>query len=85
MKIDLTYHTVFVDDNEIAIKLKSTTKFRKDMNVKKAIKDLTDNYIDEAIRRVGQGYGCQTRAAKLLGFQSYQAFSYWLKRKEKSK
>ena len=85
MKIDLTYHTVFVDDNEIAIKLKSTTKFRKDMNVKQAIKDLTDDYIDEAIRQVGQGHGCQTRAAELLGFQSYQSFNYWLKRKERSK
>jgi hypothetical protein len=85
MKIDLTYHTVFVEHDEIAIKLKSMTKFREDMNVKQAIKDLTDAYIDEAIRQVGQGHGCQTRAAKLLGFQSYQAFSYWLKRKEKSK
>jgi len=85
MNIDLKYHTVFVDDDEITIKLKSITKFRQDMNVKQAIKDLTDEYIDEALRQVGKDYGCQTRAAKLLGFQSYQAFNYWLKRKEKSK
>lgn len=85
MKIDLTYHTVFIDGDEIAIKLKSITKFREDMNVKQAIKDLTDDYIDEAFHQVGKDYGCQTRAAKLLGFQSYQAFNYWLKRKEKSK
>ena len=38
MKIDLTYHTVFVEHDEIAIKLKSMTKFREDMNVKQAIK-----------------------------------------------
>lgn len=85
MKIDLKYHTVFVDNDQIAIKLKSISQFREDMNVKQAIKDLTDDYIDEAFRQVGKDYGCQTRAAKLLGFQSYQAFSYWLKRKEKSK
>ena len=85
MNIDLKYHTVFVDDDEITIKLKPNTQFRKDMNVKQAIKDLTDDYIDEALRQVGKDYGCQTRAAKLLGFQSYQAFNYWLKRKEKSK
>ena len=85
MNIDLKYHTVFVDGDQVTIKLKSTTQFREDMNVKQAVKDLTNEYLDEALRRVGNNYGSQTRAAKLLGFQSYQAFNYWLKRKEKSK
>jgi hypothetical protein len=85
MNIDLKYHTVFVDGDQVTIKLKSSTQFREDMNVKQAVKDLTNDYIDEALRRVGKNYGSQTRAAKLLGFQSYQAFNYWLKRKEKSK
>lgn len=57
--------------------------FRSDMNVKKAIEDLTEAYLDEAERRCGNGHGSQTAMSKLLGFPSYQAFAYWLKRREK--
>lgn len=60
-------------------------KFREDMNIFKAVEDLQEEYIQEAFRRVGEGYGSQTRAARLLGFQSYQAFVYWRKRSEDRK
>ena len=59
------------------------TKFRSDMNIFSAIDDLVDDYIAEAMRQVGEGRGQRTRAAKLLGFDSYQAFAYWIKRKQK--
>ena len=55
-------------------------KFRSDMDIKKAIEDLTEEYLEEAKRRCGDGHGSQTAMSKLLGFQSYQAFSYWEKR-----
>ena len=59
------------------------TKFRSDMNIFSAIDDLVDDYISEAMRQAGEGRGQRTRAAKLLGFDSYQAFAYWIKRKQK--
>ena len=59
----------------------ANTKFRSDMNVKKAIEDLTEAYLDEAKRRCGDGHGSQTARSKLLGFQSYQSFAYWEKRR----
>ena len=52
------------------------------MKVHLAIEDLIDDYIERALNIVGRGHGSQTKAAKLLGFDSYQAFSYWLKRRE---
>ena len=55
-------------------------KFRSDMDVKKAIEDLTEQYLEEAKRRCGDGHGSKTAMSKLLGFQSYQAFAYWGKR-----
>jgi len=33
--------------------------------------------------RVGEGHGQKSKAAKMLGFESYQAFAYWLRRKDK--
>lgn len=57
--------------------------FRSDMNVKAALCALEDAYIEEAMKRVGEGKGQRTKAAKMLGFDTYQAFAYWLKRKEK--
>ena len=57
------------------------TKFRSDMNIKKAIEDLTEAYLEEAHRRCGDGHGSQTARAKLLGFPSYQSFAYWEKRR----
>ncbi len=57
------------------------TKFRSDMNVKKAIEDLTEAYLEEAHKRCGDGHGSQTARAKLLGFPSYQSFAYWEKRR----
>lgn len=59
------------------------TEFRADMNVKAAIDALADAYIDEALRRVGEGHGQKTKAAKLLGFNNYQSFQNWMKRKER--
>jgi len=59
------------------------TEFRADMNLKAAIDALADAYIDEAMRRVGEGHGQKTRAAKLLGFSNYQSFYYWLTRRER--
>ena len=59
------------------------TEFRKDMNIFAAIDTLVDDYIEEALRQVGEGRGQRTRAAKLLGFDSYQAFAYWIKRRKK--
>ncbi len=59
------------------------TEFRKDMNIFVAIDTLIDDYIEEALRQVGEGRGQRTRAAKLLGFDSYQAFAYWIKRRKK--
>ena len=59
------------------------TEFRKDMNIFAAIDTLIDDYIEEALRQVGEGKGQRTRAAKLLGFDSYQAFAYWIKRRKK--
>jgi|MDTB01.1.fsa_nt_gb hypothetical protein len=58
--------------------------FRDDMNVKLAMEELANLYLDEAMRQVGTGHGCKTAAAKLLGFKSYQAFVYWVKRRENS-
>lgn len=57
--------------------------FRPDMNIKAALCALEDAYIEEAMKRVGEGKGQKTKAAEMLGFDSYQAFAYWLKRKEK--
>lgn len=59
------------------------TKFRKDMNIFLAIDTLVNDYIEEALHQAGEGRGQRTRAAKLLGFDSYQAFAYWVKRREK--
>ena len=59
------------------------TEFRADMNLKAAIDALADSYSDEAMRLAGEGHGQKTRAAKLLGFSNYQAFQYWLKRRER--
>jgi len=59
----------------------ANTKFRSDMNVKKAIEDLTEAYLEEAKRRCGDGHGSQTARSKLLGFPSYQSFAYWEKRR----
>ena len=59
------------------------TEFRRDMNFFAAIDALVDDYIEEALRQVGEGRGQRTRAAKLLGFDSYQAFAYWIKRRKK--
>ena len=59
------------------------TEFRRDMNIFAAIDALVDDYIEEALRQVGEGRGQRTRAAKLLGFDSYQAFAYWIKRRKK--
>lgn len=59
------------------------TKFRSDMNIFSAIDNLVDDYIAEAMRQAGEGHGQRTRAAKILGFDSYQAFAYWIKRKKK--
>lgn len=57
--------------------------FRSDMNIKAAICALEDAYIEEAMKRVGEGHGQKSNAAKMLGFDTYQAFAYWLRRKEK--
>jgi len=57
--------------------------FRSDMNIKAAICALEDAYIEEAMTRVGEGHGQKSKAAKMLGFESYQAFAYWLRRKDK--
>jgi len=59
----------------------ANTKLRSDMNVKKAIEDLTEAYLEEAKRRCGTGHGSQTARSKLLGFPSYQSFAYWEKRR----
>jgi len=59
----------------------ANTKLRSDMNVKKAIEDLTEAYLEEAKRRCGNGHGSQTARSKLLGFPSYQSFAYWEKRR----
>ena len=59
------------------------TEFRKDMNIFAAIDTLVDDYIEEALRQVGEGRGQRTRAAKRLGVDSYQAFAYWIKRRKK--
>ena len=57
------------------------TEFRADMNVKAAIEALENAYIDEALRRVGEVHGKRAKAAKLLGFNNYQSFQYWMKRR----
>ena len=62
---------------------KDPPKFREDMNIFAAIDSLIDDYIEEALRQVGEGRGQRTRAAKLLGFDSYQKFAYWIKRRKK--
>jgi|11BtaG_2_1085332.scaffolds.fasta_scaffold00611_11 hypothetical protein len=85
--IDLNYMTVAIEDGRVIIEPKKSMRikheFREDMNVKKAIKDLIDDYIDEAMERVGSGHGSTSRCAKLLGFPSYQSFAYWIKRRKK--
>lgn len=76
---------LWVEHKSAKPKEKPSSKFRDDMNVFLAVEALQDAYIEEALRRVGEGYGKQTRAAKLLGFNNYQSFVHWLKRYEKRK
>jgi len=86
MNIELENLSIAVEDGKLIITPTKTEKtlrgFRDDMNVHLAIEDLIDDYIERALNIVGRGHGSQTKAAKLLGFDSYQAFSYWLKRRE---
>ena len=76
--ININGSTVEVEQEQVV-----PTEFREDMNVKAAIHSLADDYIEEAMRRVGNERGQRTRAAKLLGFDSYQTFAYWIKRKKR--
>lgn len=86
MNIELEHIKISIEENKLVIvpnKGLEPHAFRDDMNVHLAIEDLIDDYIEQAFNIVGRGHGSQSRAAKLLGFDSYQAFAYWLKRKQK--
>ena len=52
------------------------------LDLKSKLEDIADHLIDRAIDHEG---GNKSNAAKLLGFPSYQAFAYWIKRREKKK
>jgi DNA-binding NtrC family response regulator len=52
------------------------------IDLKSKLEDVADYLIDRAIEKEG---GNKSNAAKLLGFPSYQAFAYWIKRREKKK
>jgi len=58
-------------------------QFRDDMNLKAAINDLSDAYLEEAKRRVGKVPAWKSKVGKLLGFKTNSAFSYWLRQREK--
>ena len=73
--------TINIDEKSVSAK----TKFRQDMDIKKAFEDLTADYIEEAFNRCDEGRGQKTKVAEMLGFKSYQAYAYWAKRKEEKK
>ena len=52
------------------------------LDLKAKLEDVADHLIDRAI---DHEKGNKSNAAKLLGFPSYQAFAYWIKRREKKK
>ena len=52
------------------------------LDLKSKLEDIADHLIDRAI---DHERGNKSNAAKLLGFPSYQAFAYWIKRREKKK
>ena len=52
------------------------------LDLKSKLEDVADHLIDRAIDHEN---GNKSNAAKLLGFPSYQAFAYWIKRREKKK
>tara|TARA_R100000654_G_scaffold69623_1_gene99284 strand:- start:499 stop:768 length:270 start_codon:yes stop_codon:yes gene_type:complete len=86
MNIELENLSVTIEGDKVTIEpTKTSRRFRDDMNIHFAIDDLIDDYIEKALDIVGRGRGCRTASAKLLGFDSYQAFAYWLKRREKRK
>ena len=59
------------------------SQFREDMNLKSAIDDLSNAYLEEAKRRVGKVPAWKSKVGKLLGFKTNSAFSYWLRQREK--
>ena len=52
------------------------------IDLKAKLGEIADHLIDRAIEHEGEN---RSNAAKLLGFESYQAFAYWAKRREKKK
>lgn len=79
--------TIKIDGQRVEVQPEGAAlpKFRRDMNVKKAVRELEEAYIKEAFRQYGgeDKHGSLTGVAKLLGFNSYQAFKYWLARRRK--
>lgn len=57
-------------------------KLEDGIDLKAKLGEISDHLIDRAIE---YEEGNRSNAAKLLGFESYQAFAYWTKRRDKKK
>jgi len=70
--------TININGDEVDVSQpEPKSSFRKDMDVKKAMDKIALAYIKEASEMAGESYGKRSRVAEILGFPTYQAYTYW--------